>query len=88
MSATPQPARITAEPRVLRRGNIRLVFAAGLDFLLLSFIVCAPGTTLFVMSRRGAEPACFSPVESVICVIAVAWAIAGIAVLATGAITI
>jgi len=52
MSATPQPARITAEPRVLRRGNIRLVFAAGLDFLLLSFIVCAPGTILFVMSRR------------------------------------
>jgi hypothetical protein len=29
-----------------------LVFAAGLDFLLLSFIIYAPGTVLFVMSRR------------------------------------
>jgi len=32
--------------------TVFLVFAAGLDFLLLSFIACAPGTILFVMSRR------------------------------------
>jgi arginine:ornithine antiporter / lysine permease len=68
--------------------TVFLVFAAGLAFLLLSFIIYAPGTVLFVMSRREQNRRAFSPVELVICVIAVAGAIAGIAALATGAITI
>ena len=68
--------------------TVFLVFAAGLDFLLLSFIIYAPGTALFVMSRREQNRRYFSPAELVILVIAVAGFISGIAALATGAITI
>jgi arginine:ornithine antiporter / lysine permease len=68
--------------------TVFLVFAAGLDFLLLSFIIYAPGTVLFVMSRREQNRRAFSPAELAICVIAVAGFISGIAALATGAITI
>ena len=63
-------------------------FAAGLDFALLSFIIYAPGTILFVMSRREQNRRPFSPGEMVILVIAVAGAVAGIIALATGTITI
>jgi len=66
----------------------RQLFAAGLYFLLLSFIIYAPGTTLFVMARREQNRRYFSPAELVILVIAVAGFISGIAALATGAITI
>jgi arginine:ornithine antiporter/lysine permease len=68
--------------------TVFLVFAAGLAFLLLSLIIYAPGTVLFVMSRREQNRRAFSPLELVICVIAVAGAIAAIVALATGAITI
>lgn len=68
--------------------TVFLVFAAGLEFLLLSFIIYAPGTVLFVMSRREQNRRLFSPVELVILVIAVAGFITGVAALATGAITI
>jgi arginine:ornithine antiporter/lysine permease len=67
--------------------TVFLVFAAGLDFTLLSFIIYAPGTVLFVMSRREHRRA-FSRPELIILVIAVAGAVAGIAALATGAISI
>jgi arginine:ornithine antiporter/lysine permease len=68
--------------------TVFLVFAAGLDFLLLSFIIYAPGTVLFVMSRREQGRRAFSRAELAICVIAMAGFISGIAALATGAITI
>jgi len=68
--------------------TVFLVFAAGLDFLLLSFIVYAPGTVLFVMSRREQDRKLFSPAELVILVIAVAGFVTGVVALATGAITI
>jgi len=68
--------------------TVFLVFAAGLDFLLLSFIIYAPGTVLFVMSRREQNRRYFSPIELIILVVAVAGFIAGIAALATGAIEI
>jgi arginine:ornithine antiporter/lysine permease len=68
--------------------TVFLVFAAGLDFLLLSFIVYAPGTVLFVMSRREQNRRAFSPAEMVIMVIAVAGAVAGVVCLATGVISI
>ena len=68
--------------------TVFLVFAAGLDFLLLSFIIYAPGTVLFVMSRREQNRRYFSPTELIILVVAVAGFIAGIAALATGAIEI
>jgi arginine:ornithine antiporter/lysine permease len=68
--------------------TVFLVFAAGLDFTLLSFIIYAPGTVLFVMSRREQNRRAFSRPELIILVIAVAGAVAGIAALATGAISI
>lgn len=68
--------------------SLFLVFAAGVEFLLLSFIIYAPGTVLFAMSRREQGRRVFSPVELVIFVIVALGAIAGIAGLATGAITI
>ena len=68
--------------------TVFLVFAAGLDFLLLSFIIYAPGTVLFVMSRREQNRRYFSPTELIILVVAVAGFIAGIAALTTGAIEI
>ena len=65
-----------------------LVFAAGVAFLLLSFIIYTPGTILFVMSRREQNRRLFSPAELVILVIAVVGFVAGVVALATGAITI
>ncbi|HEX6525810.1 MAG TPA: basic amino acid/polyamine antiporter [Streptosporangiaceae bacterium] len=68
--------------------TVFLVFAAGLDFALLSFIIYAPGTVLFVMSRREQDRRAFSRPELIILAVAVAGAVAGIASLATGAISI
>ncbi len=68
--------------------TVFLVFAAGVEFLLLSLVVYTPGTILFVMSRREQNRRLFSRAELVILVIAVAGFLAGIIGLATGAITI
>jgi arginine:ornithine antiporter/lysine permease len=68
--------------------TVFLVFAAGVDFLLLSLIIYTPGTILFVMSRREQGRRLFSPAELVILVIAVIGFVAGITALASGAITI
>ncbi|QYN38590.1 basic amino acid/polyamine antiporter [Pseudonocardia sp. DSM 110487] len=65
-----------------------LIFAAGLEFLLLSFIIYAPGTILFVMARREQHRRVFSPAELVLFIVAVVLAVLGIAGLATGLITI
>jgi arginine:ornithine antiporter / lysine permease len=65
-----------------------LIFAAGLEFLLLSFIIYAPGTILFVMARREQHRRVFSPAELVLFVVAVVLAVLGIVGLATGLITI
>jgi arginine:ornithine antiporter / lysine permease len=68
--------------------TVFLVFAAGVDFLLLSFIIYAPGTVLFVMSRREQGRRAFSPAELVILAVAATGAVAGIVCLATGVISI
>jgi arginine:ornithine antiporter / lysine permease len=68
--------------------TVFLVFAAGVAFLLLSLIIYTPGTILFIMSRREQNRRLFAPGELVILVIAVAGAVAGLAGLATGLITI
>jgi arginine:ornithine antiporter/lysine permease len=65
-----------------------LVFAAGLEFLLLSFIIYAPGTILFIMARREQQRRVFSPAELALFVLAVVLAVLGIVGLATGLITI
>jgi arginine:ornithine antiporter / lysine permease len=68
--------------------TVFLIFAAGVDFLLLSLIIYAPGTVLFVMSRREQNRRAFSRPELIILTVAVAGAVAGIISLATGAISI
>jgi arginine:ornithine antiporter / lysine permease len=66
--------------------TVFLVFAAGVGFLLLSFIIYTPARSCsYVPARAGRL---FSAAELVILVIAVAGFVAGIVALATGAITI
>jgi arginine:ornithine antiporter/lysine permease len=65
-----------------------LLYAAGLTFVLLSFILLAPGTILFVMARREQGKRLFSPGELVILAISIVGAITGVIALATGVITI
>ncbi|GAA2405525.1 basic amino acid/polyamine antiporter [Nonomuraea africana] len=65
-----------------------LIFAAGLEFLLLSFVIYAPGTILFIITRRERGRKVFSPAELVLFVVAVVGAVIGVAGLATGLITI
>ncbi len=65
-----------------------LIFAAGIEFLLLSFIVYAPGTILFVMARREQGRRVFSAAELALFVLAVVLAVLGVLGLATGLIVI
>jgi arginine:ornithine antiporter / lysine permease len=65
-----------------------LIIAAGPKYLLLSFVIYAPGTVLFVMSRRAQNRRVFSPLELALFVLAVVLAVLGVVGLATGLITI
>jgi arginine:ornithine antiporter/lysine permease len=65
-----------------------LLFAAGPKFLLVSFIIYAPATILFVMARREQGRQLFSPRELVILAVSVVGAILGVTALATGRIAI
>jgi arginine:ornithine antiporter/lysine permease len=65
-----------------------LLFAAGVKFILVSFIVYAPATILFVMARREQGRRLFSPAELIILAISCAGAILGIVALAAGWISI
>ncbi|MFJ6676208.1 basic amino acid/polyamine antiporter [Actinosynnema sp. NPDC091369] len=65
-----------------------LVFAAGIEFLLLSFIIYAPGTILFVMARREQGRRVFSAAELALFILAVVLAVLGVIGLATGLIVI
>jgi arginine:ornithine antiporter/lysine permease len=68
--------------------TVFLIFAAGLEFLLLSFVIYAPGTILFIMARREQHRRVFSPAELALFVLAVVLAVLGIVGLATGLIAI
>jgi arginine:ornithine antiporter/lysine permease len=65
-----------------------LVFAAGMKFLLLGFIIYAPGTLLYYMTRREQNERLFTPAEWLVFAVAVVGAIVGIHGLVTGYITI
>jgi arginine:ornithine antiporter/lysine permease len=65
-----------------------LLFAAGPKFILVSFVVYAPATVLFVMARREQGRQLFSPAELVILVASVVGAIAGVTAVAAGWISI
>jgi arginine:ornithine antiporter/lysine permease len=65
-----------------------LLFAAGPKFILLSFIIYAPASILFVMARREQGRRLFTPIELVILIVSIVGAAAGIVALAAGWITI
>jgi len=65
-----------------------LLFAAGLKFVLVSFIIYAPATVLFVMARREQGRRLFSPGELLILAVSVAGALLGVVALAAGWIEI
>jgi arginine:ornithine antiporter / lysine permease len=65
-----------------------LIFAAGVKFVLVSFIIYAPATVLFVMARREQGRRVFSATELVILAVSIAGALIGIVALAAGWISI
>jgi arginine:ornithine antiporter/lysine permease len=68
--------------------TIFLLFAAGPKFILVSMIVYAPATVLFVMARREQGKTLFSRPELGVLAVSVIGAIAGVIALATGSISI
>jgi arginine:ornithine antiporter/lysine permease len=68
--------------------TVFLLYAAGTKYLLVSFIIYAPGTILFVMARREQGRKLFSPVELLILAVSVIGAVVGVIALVAGWITI
>lgn len=68
--------------------TVFLIYTAGGKFLLLSCVIYAPGTILYVMARRENGRRVFTSAELVLCVAIWVGAVAGVVGLATGAITI
>ena len=65
-----------------------LLFAAGPKYMLVSFIIYAPGSVLFVMARREQGRRAFSPGELVILAVSVIGAVIGVIALVAGWITV
>lgn len=65
-----------------------LVYTAGAKFLLLSCVIYAPGTILYVMARRENRRKLFTPRELVLCVVLVTGGLVGVIALAAGIISI
>ena len=65
-----------------------LLFAAGPKYMLVSFIIYAPGSILFVMARREQGRRVFSPGELVILAVSVIGAVIGVIALIAGWITV
>jgi arginine:ornithine antiporter/lysine permease len=67
---------------------VGLIYAGGLKFLLLSTVIYAPGTILFVIARREQGDRVFTPGEWGLFAVAVAGALAAVYGLATGLISV
>jgi arginine:ornithine antiporter/lysine permease len=65
-----------------------LLFAAGPKYMLVSFIIYAPGSVLFVMARREQGRQAFSSRELVILAVSVVGAVVGVIALVAGWITV
>jgi arginine:ornithine antiporter / lysine permease len=65
-----------------------MILAGGLKFLLLSAVLYAPGTVLYIWARREQNTKVFKPVDVAICAIAVIGALIGVYGLASGRIQI
>ena len=68
--------------------SVFLVFAGGLTFLVLSFLIYAPGTLLYFMTRREQGKQLFAPAEWFAFAVVVAGALYALSGLITGYITI
>jgi arginine:ornithine antiporter/lysine permease len=68
--------------------TVFMIFASGMKFLLLSAVLYAPGTALYIWARRERNKQIFSRIELIIFIIAIIGAILGIIGLALGYITI
>jgi arginine:ornithine antiporter/lysine permease len=68
--------------------TIFLLFAGGTKFLLLGFIIYAPGTLLYYITRKEQGKQVFTPAEWVLFAVAVIGCVVGIHGLATGYISI
>jgi arginine:ornithine antiporter / lysine permease len=65
-----------------------LLFAAGPKYMLVSFVIYAPGSILFVMARREQGRKAFGPGELAILAVSIAGALIGVVALVAGWITI
>jgi arginine:ornithine antiporter/lysine permease len=65
-----------------------LIFALGMKFLLLSAIIYAPGTVLYIWARREQKDRVFTAWEWILFALAIVGAIIGVHGLATGYITL
>jgi arginine:ornithine antiporter/lysine permease len=87
-SARGRPGGDLAVPALATLYTAFLLYAAGPKYLLVSFIVYAPATVLFVMARREQGRRLFSPRELVILLVSIAGAVLGIVALALGWISL
>jgi len=65
-----------------------MIYAGGLKFILLSAVLYAPGTLLYLWARREQNKTVFTPVEWIIFIVAAVCCVIGLYGLATGWITI
>jgi len=68
--------------------TIFMIYAGGMKFLVLSAILYAPGTLLYILARRERNKTVFLPTDWAIFIVAIIGAVVGIYGLATGAIQI
>ncbi|MGO4394490.1 basic amino acid/polyamine antiporter [Variovorax sp. M-6] len=68
--------------------TIFMIYAGGMKFILLSAVLYAPGTLLYIWARREQKLTVFTAVEWAIFIVAIIGAVVGIYGLATGSITI
>ncbi|MFE2963664.1 basic amino acid/polyamine antiporter [Streptomyces sp. NPDC059340] len=87
-TARARPGGDLAVPALATLYTAFLLYAAGPKYLLVSFIVYAPATVLFVMARREQGRRLFSPRELVILLVSIAGAVLGIVALALGWISL
>lgn len=68
--------------------TIFMIYAGGLKFILLSAVLYAPGTALYIWARREQGKTVFASIDWIIFIVAVIGAVIGIYGLATGIITL
>ena len=68
--------------------TIFMIYAGGLKFILLSAVLYAPGTALYIWARREQSKTVFTSVDWIIFIVAIIGAVIGIYGLATGMITL